>query len=702
MNKIASVKTINGQATVTVDTAESHEVIDVPNGACLVMVKGEGGGNEEPEPEPNKYLKFADMIGAVDGILRECGHGDISDLGTPMLYNYLLKAWNKADAEWKKADSWLFDGATYPDIAPWHGVVKDYETEAYNSLQAWLMAMLVAELVPTTGTTTNTQTKLFKLAYEIGGGRVVPVYGLDIHCDPMVSRLAAGALYAMIRSGYSYADIDSMRSEIGGTTINASDWNGLNYKGSDGKMQACGFLVNSDIIIPAAPGPFADGCDNNRVKPWEQGQPIEQFDMAGGNYDWDVDIDSFTVEQFNMGAQTPLAIWNGYDEATRKRIMNVCAVARATDHFFFGKKFVHFDGVKNGTRAGNCKDYLYYWFSEVAKAGADTYEIGGPFADLYSKMFTGSGFGTKTNAMLFFDKVLDIADNSRYPTFHDQYGRIRPCGGATLPSSARSDVNGSPLNALYNVDLACIFADTQAERDKWSQENGFVAEKPKSYPSGHSTMTMTVALMLGQMTGDADRLRKYMTEAYTVSINRTIGRAHWNSDVIYGRLFATFALPIINAMKGMRDGYEQTKNAVNGSEPSYEGTVAATVTIKNQSGKSITHDGKVCFITYGTDPRGTGYKGYFRFRGNCSGNDFTIANGQSKTYNVTFVADDDPKVGVGMPFASSSQRGKYKSNNCYYVGNNGMTCTDFPSSDTFRDGGKYAMTIPTGTKEWTS
>ena len=720
MNKIASVKTINGKATVTVDTEQSHEVIDVENGACLVLVKGEDSDDPQPEPEPeptpdpfHNRLRLGDLIAKMNGELTANGFKAITDLGTPTLYEYLLKAWDKADAEWSNPDSWMFSPKTYEDIINLHGDELTYMDTAYNSMHAWLMAMQLAALVPTQGIDSNMQTRLFVLAYEVGGGRAVPLYGLHIHANPMLARLVAGLICALVRNKYSYAEMDVMRQEIGGTLINGSKWSDLGYEGADGKMQKCGYLVNSDIIIPSAPGPYADGCDI-RVKPFQQGQDMEQFCIDGAiepwykeNYKKDIAVDDYVVANFNMSAQTPLDVWNATSEADKQRILEAAAAPRATDNFFFGKKLIKFDGIHDGNRLGLYTNYTYYWFSEASAKGAGVYEIAGPFADLYDKMFTGGGYGTPTNALKFFDTVMAIADNSRYPTFHNQYGRRRPCGGASgTGGSARSNVCGDPLNAIYNIDLSCIFADDKASADKWAKENGFVSEKPKSYPSGHAAMVTTVALMLGQMTGDETKLQQYFKAAYQVGVNRTVSRYHWNSDVIYGRLFATMIMPVIDAMSGLRDGYEQTKAAVNGTTPSptpdYTKDVNTTVTIKNESGKTVHFDGSVCFVTYGSDPRG-GYTGYFRVKGNCSGDYFTIEPGESKTYNTVFAHDDrqSPAVALNMPFASASQRGKYKSNNCYYQLGEGMTCKDFPTTDTFREGGTYTMVIPADTHEWT-
>ena len=131
--------------------------------------------------------------------------------------------------------------------------------------------------------------------------------------------------------------------------------------------------------------------------------------------------------------------------------------------------------------------------------------------------------------------------------------------------------------------------------------------------------------------------------------------------------------------------------------------VTTTVTIVNNSGVAKTFDGKVCFITYGKHPN-ENYTGYFRFKGICSGASLTIPAGGRQTYTVTFAKDNSqtPGIGVGMTFATQAQRGQFQSNNGYYIGGSCYTCNDFSTSDTFRNGGQYTMTIPANTHEWSS
>ena len=132
------------------------------------------------------------------------------------------------------------------------------------------------------------------------------------------------------------------------------------------------------------------------------------------------------------------------------------------------------------------------------------------------------------------------------------------------------------------------------------------------------------------------------------------------------------------------------------------GCVITTVTIKNNSEEDIAFDGKICFVLYGTLADGS-YSGYFREKGICTGGDYTIPAGSSKTYTVVFEDNGQgPREVLGMPFADKSQSGQYQSNNCFYIGGSGFTCENMSPGATFEDGGSYTMSVNSDTHEWTS
>ena len=151
-----------------------------------------------------------------------------------------------------------------------------------------------------------------------------------------------------------------------------------------------------------------------------------------------------------------------------------------------------------------------------------------------------------------------------------------------------------------------------------------------------------------------------------------------------------------------QEGDEEPLVPMPAAEPNITpGCVITTVTINNNSSKDIAFDGKICFVLYGTLADGS-YSGYFREKGICTGGDYIIPAGGSKTYTVVFEDNGQgPNEVLGMPFAESSQSGHYQSNNCFYIGGSGFTCENMSSSSTFERGGSYTMSISGDTHEWT-
>lgn len=151
-----------------------------------------------------------------------------------------------------------------------------------------------------------------------------------------------------------------------------------------------------------------------------------------------------------------------------------------------------------------------------------------------------------------------------------------------------------------------------------------------------------------------------------------------------------------------QEGDEEPLVPMPAAEPNITpGCVITTVTINNNSSKDIAFDGKICFVLYGTLADGS-YSGYFREKGICTGGDYIIPAGGSKTYTVVFEDNGQgPNEVLGMPFAESSQSGHYQSNNCFYIGGSGFTCESMSSSSTFERGGSYTMSISGDTHEWT-
>lgn len=620
---------------ITKGKYEGMEVL--PEWWITVMQKANPDVQPEPEPSPEPPVQYKDFSHYIEEFNKILTAPIIKNSKT---WNYLLSNFNDADNEWNNNTRGLFSTSTYPEVyngSDYRGTNNTYELNGvcYTAMQAWLMAMCLSELVATSGTETNMQTKLFQKAYDLlgenGSGRNIPLYGINgngytIKGDPMIARLAAGAIYAIHRGMKTFQDMQEMREELWETSmdssINASNWSGLGCEYIDNRddfgtyeahVTKIGYLVNTDLFMPSAPGPFAkdDGSNgrgtrdfrNNRTFP--TGQPESLFNSSTYNYLVDEAIDNYIVANYDMNYQTPFNTWNSYDNTKKNWLILGAMIPRCTYRGMFYKKsnLIAESFDKEDTENGVTNIYKGFKFTETNQ---DTgIYIEGPFSDFHGIWTYGhtSSLNNLNVTENFICDALEIADNSRYPFYLNQFGRKRPCGGyPRISARDTTSVNyynglangyGSPLNGIINASLTAIVADYDAERNKVANQFGHVTEFPKSYPSGHSSQIWTMAMLLGQAKSEKDQsaIIKYMKGAYMYSVARTVDRYHWNSDCIYGRLFGTMILPIINAMRGMQSGYGALKQFVN---KEYSGDQwKANLIIKNQTNQQISSTGEI-------------------------------------------------------------------------------------------------------------
>ena len=561
----------------------------------------------EPTPEPvpiiptpdynpeASILTFGELLAKFNNVLTSRKYKAVTS--SMKVYGYLEWSNYFANSLYNKKE-WMFMESTYPLVVDYRGQKDDTVKIAYNAMQAFLMASQLAELVPDSGETTNTQTELYKLAYEIGGGRQFPLFGgKTLIADPYAMREAASVIYPICKSSYSNESIDTFRNELGGKPIQASTWKDLGYKNktitdAQGnrlgyKMEYLGYFINTRLFLPDAPGErVAETTVCSLPQPWEQGQQKEQFNPETGNYLWDEYIYAEMVKSWNMMSQTPLSEWNSYSQEKQNRMIQVGAIPRCTKMYMFSKKNVRFDGKLN--KCYNGETWAdYYCFSETKE---DTgLALDGPMSDLDGLWRYNA---TTLNAREFFvDTVLAIADNSRFATQDPNYGRCRPGCKPTLAGGERNPIHGAAENEIYNVELSRIVADNETGRNR--AEGGFAADSPRSYVSGHSAQLWFLALCFSQM--DNSRSENWVRRAYEYSVSRAIGRYHYMSDVIYGRLFGAMALPLVNAMTGLKDGYEATKQFV--LNPTPQGDWAAKIIVKNATGIAIKSTGEIRLYT---------------------------------------------------------------------------------------------------------
>ena len=376
----------------------------------------------EPTPEPNdNRMTFAELADIFSRVLDSCGYyrfNDTEDDGEhPKVYDYLAWVNMFADREFNDPDSPFFAPENYPDVFNYRGTDLSLIDTTYNAMQSWLMAMCLTELVADQGEDLNTQTQLFLRAWNLGGGSKIQLYGgYDLRGDPYAARLAAGRIYAMWHSAYSWGDFDDFRVELGGQKIQASNWDGLCFAdhvltddiGRIGyKMDHLGFLINTTYFLQSCPGPRIDGTTAASLPmPYEQGQPADGFNTYTGNYKLDEVINDMAVVGWNCMAQTPLAEWEGYSREKKNRIINAMATIPCTYIYMFGKP-IDVRLNLNGGELPIVDGYPRYVF-EPADDGDLT--IDGPFSDLAGIYRFNVPDSQKTATERFIETVLDIAD----------------------------------------------------------------------------------------------------------------------------------------------------------------------------------------------------------------------------------------------------------------------------------------------------
>ena len=174
--------------------------------------------------------------------------------------------------------------------------------------------------------------------------------------------------------------------------------------------------------------------------------------------------------------------------------------------------------------------------------------------------------GEETPFMLLIRRAMRAAKDTRHIYGDFEYGRRRPGGGA------------SELSIRYS---------SSTENDcGWRENHGLQPSNPNycntaSYPSGHTSGGWATAMILTEMF--PDRYNEIFKSGYTFGVSREIARAHWHSDVMYARVIATMALPLIHAMEDYNTTYNNAYNYINSS-----GWPKINLKIVNNSTKDIT------------------------------------------------------------------------------------------------------------------
>lgn len=532
--------------------------------------------------------EFDTLLEEFNEVLSEMGKTQVSSASTPNVYNYLKDGYDRALEEYE-GDSELFDESFYNEVYNYHGTNTKYHDTAKNAMLSWLMAMQLSELYADSGVTTNTQTELFLKAYNIGGGRSVPVYNEnDLHSDVFIARYAASAMYAITRADYTFEQMDSLfRSETNTTPIDRlnSSWTNsgqdiyANCNNSYDSRNSIGYALSLNGIFPSAAGPYADNyyngdliCRNVPERNPDGSQPSSQFNPTTKNYLVDETIDNIVTSQYNLSAS---------DTNISRTVQAVADDEDDIQQMLGGITYYKYNASSPKTtfEAGSPNDNMGSFHG--------TFNVNVIGKDLSSLIHNPDG--TETDIAYFFGGVAYIGGHSRQTILDPQYGRRRPGQGqgdalyngdtVLLTATPRCLCNtGCNTNLNYLVDTSITrlvgggtklnsnhyyYVDNNGDGEYDSGEptygdgikgttNECAGLHASTYPSGHSSEIWTVALFLMQML--PNRYKEIYKAAYDYTVSRTIVRAHWNSDTMYGKLVATTMTPIINAFRNAHNG----------------------------------------------------------------------------------------------------------------------------------------------------
>ena len=96
------------------------------------------------EPKEDGRLDLWDLLGRFNSVLTSRGYNAVNI--SMDVFDYMSWAYDFTKRQYE-SDTWIFKPETYPLLYDYRGKDTTDDGTAYNALQAWLMASILAELV---------------------------------------------------------------------------------------------------------------------------------------------------------------------------------------------------------------------------------------------------------------------------------------------------------------------------------------------------------------------------------------------------------------------------------------------------------------------------------------------------------------------------------------------------------------------------
>ena len=236
------------------------------------------------------------------------------------------------------------------------------------------------------------------------------------------------------------------------------------------------------------------------------------------------------------------------------------------------------------------RNKVYYTYDESNPYGSfKPAESGHYFSGTFNEEVTGKDLSGLVNNQAFvdlFDNVREAGAKARKVYLNFFYGRRRPGQGLDECNedggTAKYACGSGKENKNYLTDTSIMYLAEGATRYDYNNNQYFIDKNgngvldsgeevstttsrcqpfaASSYPSGHNSSLWAEALILMEMF--PERYVEIYKAAYSYGVSRTIVRAHWNSDTIYGRLIATASVPLMHAFDNFETKYAAAKNVI--------------------------------------------------------------------------------------------------------------------------------------------
>jgi len=557
----------------------------------------------------------------------------------------------------------------------------------------------VTNTIGKTNNAANNTTELFRIAYDLGNekgyGKTIPIYGPEGNyytpkSDLMIARLVAGVIYSKNWQNHRET-IPQMRQDLGGSTITVvsnpgrpdKDWGASSlkfetiYDDGDGNPDnddenlvennilraKIGYTSNLMSIFPHAPGPYAcafrqdyggfggtticsdndvtyhypfcrrfawqndDGTDiSNDVKALfdltEDGNLVNDNENNYGNYFVDKHVYDAAVSDYNIMENELIYDAEGYYKPNDEHSENLQDVMDAyideeEEAYLFKKDASYTD------------EFLVVSGNPCSSAKTESVKISGD--GVYNEDVIGKDLSPYDNVnspfMLLIRRAMRAAKDTRHIYGDFEYGRRRPGGGLVELNVRNTSSSGCGLRENHGL---------QPDNPNYCNT--------ASYPSGHTTGGWATAMILTEMF--PERYNEIFKSGYTFGVSREIARAHWHSDVMYARVIATMALPLIHAMEDYTDTYDAANNYINSG-----GWPKINLKIVNNSTKDITITREIAGYLANPDVDGNSYgwsgcynswpEGVTRYLDNNPNGTITIgANGDTTEYYLVDMSEE--------------------------------------------------------------